>query len=69
MEFWLPQEQIEKSSRGSALRLHSLAFSGLQIEDAAAIYSRVEVSKQQVDDFENALPKLFLNKLSADGWS
>ena len=38
--------RIEKLSRGSALKLHSLAFSGLQIRDAAAIYSRVEVSKQ-----------------------
>ena len=37
--------RIEKLSRGSALKLHSLAFSGLQIRDAAAIYSRVEVRK------------------------
>ena len=42
--------QIEKLSRGSALKLHSLVFSGLQIRDAAAIYSRVEVSKQQLDN-------------------
>ena len=59
MEFWLPQEQIEKSSRGSALRLHSLAFSGLQIRDAAAIYSRVEVSKQQVDTLKTLCQNYF----------
>ena len=48
MELWLPHQGTladRKLSRGSALKLHSLVFSGLQIRDAAAIYSRVEVSK------------------------
>lgn len=43
--------QLENLSRGSVLKLHALAFIGVQIRDAAAIYSRVEVSKQQVEDF------------------
>ena len=42
--------QIDKLSSGSVLKLHTLAFIGVQIRDAAAIYSRVDVSKQQVED-------------------
>ena len=62
--------RIEKLSRGSALKLHSLAFSGLQIRDAAAIYSRVEVSKQQVDSLKTLCQNYFLtNRLLLGGVS
>ena len=62
--------QIEKLSRGSALKQHSLAFSGLQIRDAAAIYSRVEVSKQQVDNLKTLYQNYFsTNRLLLGGVS
>ena len=52
--------QIENChARGSALKLHSLSFSGLQMKDAAAIYSRVEVSKQRVDDLKTLCQNYF----------
>ena len=31
------------------VKLHTLAFTGVKIRDAAAIYSRVDVNKQQVE--------------------
>ena len=62
--------RIEKLSRGSALKWHSLAFSGLQIRDAAAIYSRVEVSKQQVDNMKTLCQNYFsTNRLLLGGVS
>ena len=62
--------RIEKLSRGSALKLHSLAFSGLQIRDAAAIYSRVEVRKQQVDNMKTLCQNYFsTNRLLLGGVS
>ena len=62
--------RIEKFPRGSALKLHSLAFSGLQIRDAATIYSRVEVSKQQVDNMKTLCQNCFsTNRLLLGGVS
>ena len=62
--------RIEKLSRWSALKLHSLAFSVLQIRDAAAIYSRVEVRKQQVDNMKTLCQNYFsTNRLLLGGVS
>ena len=53
---------------GSVLKLHTLAFIGVQIGDAAAIYSRVDVSKQQVEDLEGLCQKYFTaTRLLLDG--
>ena len=60
--------QIDKLSSGSVLKLHRLAFILLQIRDAAAIYSRVDVSKQQVEDLKGLCQKYFTaNCLLLDG--
>ena len=60
--------QIDKLSSGSVLKLHTLAFIGVQIRDAAAIYSRVDVSKQQVDDLKKLCQNYFTaNRLLLDG--
>ena len=60
--------QIDKLSSGSVLKLHTLAFIGVQIRDAAAIYSRVDVSKQEVDDLKGLCQKYFTaNRLLLDG--
>ena len=67
--------RIEKLSRWSALKLHSLAFSVLQIRDAAAIYSRVEVRKQQVDNMKTlcqnyfSTNRLLLGEVSPSVWT
>ena len=41
--------KINNLSSGSVVKLHTLAFTGVKIRDAAAIYSRVDVNKQQVE--------------------
>ena len=62
--------KIAKFSRGFALKLHSLTFSGLQIRDAAAIYSRVEVSKRQVYNLKTLCQNYFsTNRLLLGGVS
>lgn len=60
--------QIDKLSSGSVVKLHTLAFTGVQIRDAAAIYSRMEVSKQQVEDLKNLYQNYFTaNHLLLEG--
>ena len=59
--------QIGKLSSGSVLKLHKLAFIGVQIRDGAAIYSRVDVSKQKVEDLKGLCQKYFTaNRLLLD---
>lgn len=41
--------KINNLSSASVVKLHPLAFTGVKIRDAAAIYSRVDVNKQQVE--------------------
>ena len=60
--------QIDKLSSGSVVKLHTLAFNGVQIRDAAAIYSRVEVSKQQVENLKKLCQNYFTaNRLLLEG--
>ena len=60
--------QIDKLSSGSVLKLQTLAFIGVQIRDAAAIYSRVDVSKQQLEDLRGLCHNYFTaNRLLLDG--
>ena len=44
--------KIANLSQGSVLKLHTLAFAGLNLRDSAAIYSRVEVNKQQTENLK-----------------
>ena len=56
--------QIEKLSSGSILKLHTLAFTSVQIRDAVAIYSRVKLSKQQFEELRRLrLSLLLLRKM------
>lgn len=60
--------QIDKLSSASVVKLHTLAFTGVKIRDAAAIYSRVEVRKQQVEDLKNLCQNYFTaNHLLLEG--
>ena len=55
MELCLPIQEVLKIgnlSQGSVTQLHTLAFAGLKLRDAAAIYSRVEIDSQQVEDLK-----------------
>ena len=60
--------QINKLSSGSVLKVHTLAFIAVQIRDANANYSRVDVSNQQVEDLKGLGQKYFTaNPLLLDG--
>ena len=65
--------QIDNLSNGSVLKLHTLAFTGVQIRDAAAIYSRVEVSEQQVEDLkkccQNTATRILLDRVNSTVWT
>ena len=43
---------IPRLSQGSVLKLHALAFIGLKLRDAASLYSRVDITKEQVDELK-----------------
>jgi len=52
MELHLPYSgtsEDKQSIKWVCGKLHTLAFTGVKIRDAAVIYSRVDVNKQQVE--------------------
>ena len=44
--------KIANLSQNSIVKLHALALAGLNLRDSAAIYSRVEVNKQQIENLK-----------------
>ena len=44
--------KINSLSKGSVVKLHSLAFVALKLRDAVSIYSRVEISREQLDSLK-----------------
>ena len=43
---------IPRLSPGSVQKLYALAFIGLKLRDAASLYSRVDITKEQVDELK-----------------
>ena len=44
--------KITNLSKGSVVKLHTLALAGLKLRDSAAIYSTVDVSRQQLENLK-----------------
>ena len=66
---------IPRLSQGSVLKLHALAFIGLKLRDAASLYSRVDITKEQVDELKTLCHDyfkanlLFLKGLNPTVWT
>ena len=67
--------KIGNLSQGSVTQLHTLAFAGLKLRDAAAIYSRVDINSQQVEDLKTmchdyfTAHRLLLNGVNPTVWT
>ena len=67
--------KIGSLSQGSVTQLHTLAFAGLKLRDAAAIYSRVDINSQQVEDLKTmchdyfTAHRLLLNGVNPTVWT
>ena len=51
--------RIANLSQGSMFKLHTLAFAGLNLRDSAALYSRVEVNKQEIENLKTMCQHYF----------
>ena len=51
--------KITNLSKGSVVKLHTLALAGLKLRDSAAIYSRVDVSRQQLENLKTMCQHYF----------
>ena len=48
-----------QSFQGASSKLHTLALAGLKLRDSAAIYSRVDVSRQQLENLKTMCQHYF----------
>ena len=51
--------KIPTLSKGYVLKLHTLSFIGVKLRDAVSIYSRVEVSIEQVENLKVLCQQFF----------
>lgn len=42
--------KVNTLSKGSVIKLHSLVYAGVRLRDAVSIYSRVEISIEQLNN-------------------
>ena len=67
--------KIGNLSQGSVTQLHTLTFAGLKLRDTAAIYSRVDINSQQVEDLKTmchdyfTAHRLLLNGVNPTVWT
>lgn len=67
--------KVQSLSKGSLVKLHALMFVAVKLRDAAAIYSRVEVTVNQVEELKKVCEEYFtavqllLSKVSPTVWT
>ena len=51
--------KVNTLSKGSVIKLHSLVFAGVRLRDAVSIYSRVEISTEQLNNLQILCQQFF----------